>query len=1563
MSRPVRPVVFGALVLVAVIGMGVGLAAAGLTVSDAETPTSLSESEDDPAANLSELETVSQPGAEIAPSLHSASGETVVILSVERTSSVGFGQADTASMQADTAATVEPVADELDTLSGVTVRNHIWTGNLLTVSVDLDSHDIEELAAIDGVERVVPNVEFERPEPVETTADAGISQSSSFTFGLEQLDIAGFEAAFDGERGANATISIVDDGLSNPDEGHPDLNIAEKYLIQDGDVTEGTVLPGPHGEHVAGTAAGAADPVGDVPRYGVAPEAELLKIDVFGDDAGASFEDIAIGLEISAEEGADVAGFSLGAASDAFTESTFEQTFTETVEEANAAGTVVSVSAGNEGQGTSGGQVTSPATQFDAFSVGGSNEAGDIWSGSSGAIISNNTVRDFDGELGGLPPTFPREFVKPDVSAAGQTVLSAGPLGGDIDDPAASYSFATGTSMAQPHIAGAVALLQSVTDEQVGPKQIESALAETAEKPEGAAFPSVGERDIRFGTGIINVTAAALALDGAQTIDGNVTDSASGEAILGAAIESEDGALTSSREGGAYTIHPTSDPVNITVDEFGYTAETATVGTTEPATESETVDFELEPELDVDLIQDPPAFLSTGDSFEVVVEAANADSVTIDLTDASDVNEEGLDITALGEDVTLGEPVDLSDTDGEVVVSVQTAVDLEDGSILELSHSFSGMGDEIVVETGPTEILDELAPPVFEVSSISVQESVAMDEDIVIDAEIENVGQQTGTTETLTAIQDAETSGDEEFIFFPPDAVELEPGESQSLTTNFGSIADINDALETDFGPSDEFEAVQQVGFGLDPSEEPAPSIDDEATAPFTVEVDGPFFDVSALNAPAEADPGEEIDVNATVTNLGESGTQNVSFVLDGEPVATEELSLDTDDSELVEFTNVALPDEDGIYTHGVFSDDDSETAEITVGEPAMPEFELSGLEQPDELTVSEDIVGSVNVTNVGDASGTADVAYITDIDDLFILIEADIETVELEPGETVTVSQNLGTFAEINAALGTEFGPGDDVLTGFQVGQDINPFEEPEPDVADELAQNLSVVEEEVGQFFEVTDLDAPEFGDRGGEIDVTATVTNTGDAAGTQSVEFVFDGETVEVETDVSLAPDENQTVEFTGISLPDSDGIFEHGVVTANDSKTAGIAVGDAEFDNLTIVESDEFVEPGQGEQTLAIFDEFLPPNFQPEVVEVQDVDETVIDTTDVFVFHDFGTQLNESEIESIMTDVEDDDRTNAVYLEQRISSNAISERSNIFDTPEESPLNEANEAPPVEFEIQEDHPIFAGVGESGETVEIHSGGDGGFSWFEGADGQTLATVGDQVETGGPSVSVEPDSGVVLLASIATTELMDQTIVTEDYSDAAGQILANAVSFAAPEPPAEPIANLSGLNVAGEGADAVIAEGDNDIAVNVTNVGGAGDLDVNLTVGPTELSETVSLDTNETTTVTFENATSELVPNRYNVEIQSGGTTLVRSMWVSVDILGDGTLATDTTGDGLLNDVTGDGEFDIADVQALFENLDAESVQNNAQLFDFAGTDAERVSVFDIQGLFTQSQVPVE
>jgi len=63
-------------------------------------------------------------------------------------------------------------------------------------------------------------------------------------------------------------------------------------------------------------------------------------------------------------------------------------------------------------------------------------------------------------------------------------------------------------------------------------------------------------------------------------------------------------------------------------------------------------------------------------------------------------------------------------------------------------------------------------------------------------------------------------------------------------------------------------------------------------------------------------------------------------------------------------------------------------------------------------------------------------------------------------------------------------------------------------------------------------------------------------------------------------------------------------------------------------------------------------------------------------------------------------------------------------------------------------------------------------------------------------------------------------------------------------------------------------------------------------------------------------------------------------------------------DLDNDTLYEDIDGDGSFDIFDVQALFNGLENDAVQNNPEAFNFNEDDnPEEVTIFDVQGLFEQ------
>lgn len=166
-----------------------------------------------------------------------------------------------------------------------------------------------------------------------------------------------------------------------------------------------------------------------------------------------------------------------------------------------AAGIAVVFSAGNSGPNAS--TITAPkninSNETLIFSVGAID-------GASYQGGNNNPIANFSSRGPSLCGGTGSLLIKPEVSAPGVSVRSSG--------TATGYSVKSGTSMAAPHVAGAVALLKQAVPNLTG-KQILEALYFTA-KDLGVA----GE-DNNYGMGLIDVYAAYLSLAAPDTTPPN----------------------------------------------------------------------------------------------------------------------------------------------------------------------------------------------------------------------------------------------------------------------------------------------------------------------------------------------------------------------------------------------------------------------------------------------------------------------------------------------------------------------------------------------------------------------------------------------------------------------------------------------------------------------------------------------------------------------------------------------------------------------------------------------------------------------------------------------------------------------------------------------------------------------------------------------------------------------------------------------------------------------------------------------------------------------------------
>ena len=312
------------------------------------------------------------------------------------------------------------------------------------------------------------------------------------------IDITDADLAIDdGNTGAGVDVAVIDTGI---DAQHETLqaNLGEGYATTDAACTTNCSGGGPgggggndineglaewdddndHGTHCAGTAAAADDGTGVL---GVAPEATLHAVKVLACDGSGSFDDIAAGIEWSADQGHDVQSMSLGANTDS-------SVVKDALQYAADRGVVMVAAAGNSGPCTD--CVGFPARDSQVIAVS--------------ATDSNDDLADFSS-------TGPEV----ELAAPGVNTLSTIPR----DD----YAEFSGTSMACPHVSGAAA--QVIADGTTGRDAVRSALRDAAD--------DVGLADNEQGAGRLNVADAVggggnsapavddLAVSEAETDDGD----------------------------------------------------------------------------------------------------------------------------------------------------------------------------------------------------------------------------------------------------------------------------------------------------------------------------------------------------------------------------------------------------------------------------------------------------------------------------------------------------------------------------------------------------------------------------------------------------------------------------------------------------------------------------------------------------------------------------------------------------------------------------------------------------------------------------------------------------------------------------------------------------------------------------------------------------------------------------------------------------------------------------------------------------------------------------------
>ncbi len=357
------------------------------------------------------------------------------------------------------------------------------------------------------VDRVVPNPVL-RPLPIPLEASSGAMPAPDeppWNLTMIEADRVWNEL---GVRGKGVVIGLMDSGVQ---WDHPELRDSYRGARADGTVVHDynwydpwgdTKEPVDYSGHGTFTLSAA---VGN--RVGVAPDAAWIACVNLARNVGSAARYLDCMQFMLAPFppdgnplrdgdpalGADVTNNSWGCPQDL--EGCDPNTLLPAAEALRAAGMVTVAAAGNDGPACS--SLNAPLALYDAVLT-------------VGAVQSNRIIAPFSSIGPVLADGSGR--IKPDIAAPGADVLAAAPGSG--------YMTGSGTSIAAPHVTGAVALMWSANPALIGDVERTEAILRATAQPapqEGAALAQCAVNDrstnlaIRYGAGIINAYRAVRA--------------------------------------------------------------------------------------------------------------------------------------------------------------------------------------------------------------------------------------------------------------------------------------------------------------------------------------------------------------------------------------------------------------------------------------------------------------------------------------------------------------------------------------------------------------------------------------------------------------------------------------------------------------------------------------------------------------------------------------------------------------------------------------------------------------------------------------------------------------------------------------------------------------------------------------------------------------------------------------------------------------------------------------------------------------------------------------------
>ena len=451
-----------------------------------------------------------------------------------------------------------------------------FAGNEIAVTAG-DMAALSQIAALDSVEHIrYPKTAYIDPIPT-LSQDLFNFTVQSLDWGISDTNADDFWATY-GLQGDGIVVANIDTGVQ---WDHPALDQAFKCgtnpsnpacWADPSNICGGSACDNNgHGTHTMGTMVGDDDPTLTY-QVGMAPNAQWIackgcESNNCSDAALNACADWIIAPNSNPDNRPNVVNNSWGGGGG-------DDWYLDKVEAWRAAGIFPAFSAGNSGPTCS--SLGSPGDYQESFA--------------SAAHSSSRTIASFSSRGPGYFGHDP--YTKPNISAPGDYICSSVPGGGW----SCGYS---GTSMASPHSAGAVALLWSCNSSLIGNMDATfEVLQNTADIPPAGTCgaPADGEGNYTYGYGYLNVLAAGQQVCSAGTITGTVTSGSS--PVEGATVTADNGEGvvidTLTGADGVYTLNAPAGTYTVTATKYGYDSDVET-GVEVVEGEEVTINFTINP--------------------------------------------------------------------------------------------------------------------------------------------------------------------------------------------------------------------------------------------------------------------------------------------------------------------------------------------------------------------------------------------------------------------------------------------------------------------------------------------------------------------------------------------------------------------------------------------------------------------------------------------------------------------------------------------------------------------------------------------------------------------------------------------------------------------------------------------------------------------------------------------------------------------------------------------------------------------------------------------------------